>query len=737
MNKWMEYLNESGIRVPDADYSQPQVLKSMVNENYSKISKKMKTVRHNNEAFYELLDFDKPRVKRRVAATIASCGTLREKISAICPDIPNVFYLEQDWAIANSTPITSIEIQEKRLYFSTGAAIWILDQIKAAGRIEEAAAMLPDDEETLDLVRTPDLWDPCHGTELLFSVLAVIQQRNADCTATDQKRKKGKQNGSFRVFADRFTTAGTHRQDVPSRKRFEMLLSMIPEKAKRAAVHHYEKKFWEWVGCYYRCRAIYAAREHKLSRSCERFCSRASQFIQEQKTAFERSKTAPAVLKKEHIPLDLPSMLPELMSKGSFHRNSVPPPRSVPSDIFSLGDEMVRLDTQSDNLCDEISDFIFDSVSNTASHPSYLKEQYGDEIASILGSFSIDDPYELCFAALYLLDQGSDLPWLYFANSNLMENVGRCLPWANGSYRPDEDVIWNPNAEGELRRGPRRGRMPDQMDWYRLDYFDKQDAPEDGKRTNLAQIVYDLTGGLMPRDSHRYDGALGELACFGITGYKALPLLNSMLLMGEARRRSEIYVNGYPEEPEPEKREEPQDTVEQLHEALAALRQENNRLKQENGKLKRALHSAARETEDEKEKYTALTEQTQLDRRELAELREIVFYQQNEIEVTPDAGIEYPYTVQRRTVVFGGHDSWARAIKPMLKGDIRFIDRNMLPNADLIRHADMIWLQTNSLSHKFYNKIMDVVRTYGISLHYFKFASAEKCAEQVALHDLE
>ncbi len=89
MNKWMEYLNDSGIRVPDADYSQPQVLKSMVNENYSKISKKMKTVRHNNEAFYELLDFDKPRVKGHVAATMASCGTLKKyrpfaRISPMC-----------------------------------------------------------------------------------------------------------------------------------------------------------------------------------------------------------------------------------------------------------------------------------------------------------------------------------------------------------------------------------------------------------------------------------------------------------------------------------------------------------------------------------------------------------------------------------------------------------------------------------------------------------------------------
>lgn len=42
--------------------------------------------------------------------------------------------------------------------------------------------------------------------------------------------------------------------------------------------------------------------------------------------------------------------------------------------------------------------------------------------------------------------------------------------------------------------------------------------------------------------------------------------------------------------------------------------------------------------------------------------------------------------------MIGGHDSWAKEIKPRLP-DVRFVDRNMLPNAEMIRCADIVWIQ--------------------------------------------
>lgn len=53
-------------------------------------------------------------------------------------------------------------------------------------------------------------------------------------------------------------------QDVDSRKRFEAILSYIPDEAKKQAATAYESKFWEWLECYYKCRRIYLWEEIKF-----------------------------------------------------------------------------------------------------------------------------------------------------------------------------------------------------------------------------------------------------------------------------------------------------------------------------------------------------------------------------------------------------------------------------------------------------------------------------------------
>ena len=49
----------------------------------------------------------------------------------------------------------------------------------------------------------------------------------------------------------------------------------------------------------------------------------------------------------------------------------------------------------------------------------------------------------------------------------------------------------------------------------------------------------------------------------------------------------------------------------------------------------------------------------------------------------------------------------------------------------LIRRADVVWIQTNAISHGYYYKIIDEVRKYDVRVRYFSYASAQKCAEQI------
>lgn len=70
----------------------------------------------------------------------------------------------------------------------------------------------------------------------------------------------------------------------------------------------------------------------------------------------------------------------------------------------------------------------------------------------------------------------------------------------------------------------------------------------------------------------------------------------------------------------------------------------------------------------------------------------------------------------------------------MLK-NVRFIERNAQPNRDMIKQADVVWNQVNALGHKHYTNIMDTARAHGVAVCYFFYASAEKCARQVAEED--
>ena len=345
----------------------------------------------------------------------------------------------------------------------------------------------------------------------------------------------------------------------------------------------------------------------------------------------------------------------------------------------------------------------------------------------------IELPYALCFAFLYLLDQGSDLPWAYSISLPLMEQCASVLPWRYAEFEEDPIDIWTHFDEEQdaevFGHGktdlPKRIKVPELEDWYGTFYENVRESdPEYRESRNLVQIVYELTGTVMPRNLTRYENALADLDYYGITGKKALhPLLYCMTMLGEVRHRTHTFH--LPDEPADAA---DNSSVEELREKLRKLQAENQQLRQ-------AAYESSRENRELQKKLDASEHSAQADRQELADLRSLVFNRQEDAPEEPTGKVEFPYTAKSRIVVFGGHDSWAKEIKPRLP-NVRFIDRTMLPNAQLIRQADTIWIQANALSHAFFYKIITEARKYDIPVRYFSFASAEKCAEQLALADM-
>ena len=156
--------------------------------------------------------------------------------------------------------------------------------------------------------------------------------------------------------------------------------------------------------------------------------------------------------------------------------------------------------------------------------------------------------------------------------------------------------------------------------------------------------------------------------------------------------------------------------------------------------LKTALHNAEKTATEAKKQLEHQKTVFEAEHRELADLREIIF-NKDEFESFDNAADEsvddskYPYTIQKSTVVFGGHETWLKSMKPLFKGDIKFIAKEMKIDVSLVRYADVIWVQSNAIPHRSYYSIVNTARKLGKPIRYFTNASAVKCAEQIVEND--
>lgn len=698
------------------DYTQAVNIEKMTEQVFRRYVDATGSLHEDDPHFTRLLDMDPVRRKHRQAATIQTMDKVRALVQDVCPDIEPAFYIEEEWAEVNALPLDSYDLLEENAAISLAAAIWMLDRIRENRKLVDALELLPDINLAVEKTSLPEIYDPCFNEDILYEMLYTIRARNSDCTGIKSKDAKHSQG---RVFADAYTAAGKQHQPVPSRERFEALLALIDPQAIQDAVTQFEEALWAWVREYFTYRAPFAQRQSALTDECSKYT--------EQMDAAHADMTAQQqspVGSKHALPLSPAGAKDQLFEK--WLQNSTASMQTA----FQLYLDSNRLQELQMKLREEVGMLQYDCHfgCNMSELPS----------ASCIRGFEIADPYAICFALLYLMDTDSALPWLYYPGCSIVRCAAVRLPWYFENYDPEDDPFWPFGAAAEESpHVPRTAKAPEKPDWYALKYTMR--TWEDENQTNLAQMIYELTGCILPRNMQRYDAAVSTLARYGVTGKKMLvPLLCTISMLGESRHQLHDWRWLLPQDDEDReenesKEETPEPDIPQPHpDELALIR----KLKEENSALKKALHAATSEARTAKEKLEEQTETWQLERQELQDFRELFFRQGQENESTEPVSdaIHFPYVTKKRTVVFGGHDTWAKAIKPMLP-EVRFVMRDAAPNPDLIRHADVVWIQSNALAHKHYYKIMDVARTYHIPVRYFGYASAEKCAEQLVLED--
>ena len=614
---------------------------------------------------------------RRIKAVAHLMPEMKARYSDTYPEMD----IMNEFADVASLPILSYDIIDKESHLCLGAAIWMLDQIWEAHEMQELCDLLPVDCDYVDM---PDVYDTRFSYEIIERMLYVIQNRYGE--------------------TDRYVVP----PNILSKKDdsiFHTILDLIPDVAKEMAAAQLKTKFWEWTDLYFK--ALYPM-VHEMCKQ-DKALDRLTEQIEELK-----DKIVPKKPTKSTFPVVAP--LPLLGS------NLIDNPKREAEMLIRQID---KAEETQNNLRKKVGDFRFTSLQAGILSKYRLVKCMDADFADAMCNFPIEDPYELCFAILYLLDQDDDYAWVYSFMTAVICRAASMLPWGFERYDEEDDGFWFDDGEWIPS-------MPLNPEWYETtyagrSYTDDEYEPHD---VSIAQIVYEHTGAILPRNMHRFDDAFRPLKKRGMKPSEANMVCAIMNVLGEASRQRQYDpdiedLDWDDVEPEIEEKTEiaTSEEVEKLKKELAQLKEQ----------AKKANYSLSRENRELKEKLEKAEAATGEMTQELADLREIVFNQQNEQsgveEKVAETKITFPYHTTRRIIAFGGHDSWLREIKFKVP-DVRFMGED-ISSPEVIRRADVVWIQTNCIGHKSYYNIIDLARKYGRKVRYFKYASATKCAEQV------
>lgn len=661
-------------------------------------------------------DLDKRSVERRIDA-MEKNRAMAKRIADSCIKSDPSFNFDDEWIAINILMDPPYNVGEEMFCYSLAAAIWILDAIRANQKMDEALALLPKDKDKLDSVRLPKCVSPCYSEAVLRSMVYTILHRNEDCVGLIKSPKD-----PARVFVtDGYTIAGKQHQDVPSRQVFEGILALLPEDMVDNAVNTFAFMSKATLSRYFTCRNKWIKKEIKFTQELRKKTEELKVISQESVNLVEKAK---AVVNGTSVPKRIEGV--PLISESLQVGAQVFDIKKRCNDII---DEMEAIQDERDALYDEISDFQNDSIMKSYWTEESWAKRYPKLIARYAARYSVPDPYEMCFAFYYLLDQGDDLAWLYYPTSVILSFSAAQLPWSGGIVKEASDKSGVITADiidsfpyidiyNELHTKDSR-MVP--ISWNDMCLHLPPDTKrEDDLRYTPSKAIYTFTNGtIVPRNTRNVDAFTESLYDCGVTADEGKAIYGAYLsVLSNLEARVDFKDDT----------ESLAAQCKEYEKELERLRKENEQQKEELYKTKKALSDKDAIIEKQANKRT-------VEKQELNDLRELIF------ALTNDAGEEkpsqkqntaFPYHTQKKHVVFGGHPTWLKAIKPMLP-DVKFIEG--VPSSEQIKGAEMVWLQTNYMSHKAFYKIIDIVRSKNIPLRYFTSASAAKGAEQVVAAD--
>lgn len=712
-------INRKGTAEPKSSEKQCKNAFAMAQEQFRTKNKKVPNI--VNE-----FDFDDASADRRIDALVKA-KNLAETIAESCIDKDAEYDFDGEWIKLNIPTVPPFNDGEKKFNYSLAAAIWMLDAIRTNHRIDDALAILPRDKEKLDSVKIPSCTSPCYSEAVIRSMVYVILHRNEDCVGIDKPEKPPLE---FPV-TDSYTAAGTQHQSVDSRNLFDSLIGMISQESINEAVNSYSVQIRDVLSRYYSCLSKLLKQKQKYQKIIKNLIQEMDELNAE---ATELSNKSHSIAKAKAMPLptnhmaglstqsEMTIQLSSLMERG----------KTTITQIEANQEKRSQAEAK-------IRDFLYDSIERSWWPEEAWAEKYSEEIANRVSEFETADPYEICFAFYYLLDKGEYLPWLYYPTSVLLSYAATQLPWCGGDIKKYLDATDTTSAdvyESTKKLNLHKDNSTEdsesiQIRWNTLSLI--LEDPEEGTvRFSPSTAIYSLTDGtIVPRNTADVDELYDSLSDGGVGDDRDIALYSAYVsVLSNLKDRID-----FPDSTDGNKDKQ---EIAQLKAQCNAYELELEQLKAECEKKRQAVYKADKTIAELKSQIEEDASERQKEKQELNDLRELIYILTNDAasdEKEPaKTQTEFPYHTSKKHIVYGGHPTWLKAIRPMVP-DVKFVEG--FPSTEQIKGAEIVWLQTNYLSHKAFYKIIDIVRSKNIPLRYFTSASATKCAEQLVKADGE
>lgn len=714
----------------------------------------------------------KKSIRKKLSYVMQLLPEVQSRFSNLYPNI----CVEELFASLNGTFVSisydTIDVFEK---ITLAAVIWILDELESQGDLDKIQNILSDDVN-IGYIRIPDDFDDsCFDVSLIEKIQYIVENRNDDIDNNPKGIDKVYINDAvLKRQSNNYTQSeqGEELSFTTNRQRFNYIISLLNPSAVRRAAEHFEESWWEAFRRYIECINIYRSEEIEL---LDRLCADLSRYKTIHSSIVQRKNKSAQDISK--IIFNSNPLLARQPSLDDFINQTCVNSLTDHTDIISKSAE----ERESDRLLQQILENkkklnnleclqevapYFTTISG--SDESLLHD---DEVRMIpdlrlLYDLEVSNPFETCFALLYLLDSGNHLPWLSSLGTIVIQAAINRLPWhkfpefTDDEEEDDDDDVVVVESDDIICDNPIETTDADdksnadsnncdndlvdytelESEYYKRNYSYPRYVHDTGEyeknensHINFSQFVFSQTKLLAPRKIHLYHDMCDYYALAGFDKKEAnilglyMTLANTLYSKKYSDRLFEAPLSYIDDESE-----EKSSTDTQADNDTKGLKQNLIELKDE---IKN-YHNANRNLQKEIEK---LRQENQELSSELSELRTMVKKTaSNDDHGVPEviSSVAFPYTAKGRYVVFGGHDSWLKAIKPLL-ADVRFIDINVNPNVGLIAHADTVWIQSNAIKHSNYYKIVNVAKAYGIKIEFFSYASAEKCAEQLAVYDMD